>query len=173
LAKINQKITPCLWFNKNCEEAINFYISVFSGSPYKKEDSKIISIQRYEEGMETPGIAEMKAKILTAVFELEGQSFLALDGGPVFKFNESTSFQVECENQEEVDYFNGKLSAISEAEICGWLKDKYGLSWQIIPRQLIEMLSDPEKKKVIKVMNIMLKMKKIIVKDLEKAYQED
>lgn len=307
--KGNQKIVPCLWFDKNCEEAVNFYTSIF-------DNSKIVSIKRYEEGMQTPGIEEMKGKILTAIFELSGFRFMALDGGPIFKlnpsisfflnfdpskdknaaknienmwsklseggkvlmefqkypfaekygwcedkfgiswqlilsdpkgedrpfivpsllfvqekagkaeeaekfyqsvfknskqgqiarypagmepdkegslmysdfmlenqwfsamdsahpqhnfsFNEAISFYVECSDQEEVDYFFEKLSAVPESEICGWLKDKYGVSWQIIPKILVELL---EKDKSNKVLNAMLKMKKIIIKDLEDAYK--
>jgi len=166
-----QKITPFLWFDKNCEEAVNFYIEVFNGSPYKSEDSKIISIQRYEEGMEVPGMPEMEGKILTVVFELDGQKFMALDGGPIFKFTEATSFYVECKDQEEVDYFWGKLSSVPESEQCGWLKDKFGLSWQIIPRQLEELIDDPDKEKSRKVLNAMLQMKKIDVAKLKEAYE--
>ena len=166
-----QKITPCLWFDMNCEEAVNFYVDTFNGNPNKKSSSKIISIQRYEEGMNTPDNDKMVGKVLTAAFELEGQPFIALDGGPIFKFNESISFQVECENQEEVDYFFDKLSAVPESEICGWLKDKYGMSWQITPKRLIELLQDPDKEKAHRVMNAMLKMKKIVIKDLEDAYK--
>lgn len=300
--KGNQKIVPSLWFDKNCEEAINFYTSFFP-------NSKIVSIKRYEEGMQTPGIEEMKGKILTAIFELSGFRFMALDGGPIFKFNPSVSFHVKCKtkeevdslweklsqggkvlmplgsypfsqrygwvadkygvswqliyvgeheikqkitpllmfvgsvagraeeavefyasvfssakvehivhygkgeepdkegtlkyasfivegqefgamdsarehkfnfneaisflvnckDQEEVDYYWEKLSAVPESEICGWLKDKYGVSWQIIPKRMGEMLSDPDSKKANRVLNAMLKMKKIIIKDLEDA----
>lgn len=171
MANMKQKITPSLWFDKNCEEAINFYISVFSASPNKKEASGIISIKRYEAGMKTPGMPEMEGKILTAIFEIEGQRFMALDGGPVFKFTEAVSFYVECNDQEEVDYFWKKLSAVPESEVCGWLKDKFGLSWQIIPRQMGEYLSDPDKEKAGRVMQAMLKMKKIEIEDLKKAYE--
>lgn len=168
-----QKIVPSLWFDKNCEEAINFYVDVFNGAPGSSKNSKIISINRYEKGMEAPGMPEMEGKVLTAIFELAGQRFMALDGGPYFKFNESVSLYVECENQEEVDYFFGKMSAVPESEICGWIKDKFGLSWQIIPKQLGEMLTDKDKEKAHRVMNAMLQMKKIIISDLEKAYEGD
>lgn len=164
-----QKITPFLWFDKQTEEAMNFYVSVFSDSPHKSADSKVISIQRYEKGMEAPGMPEMEGKVITAVFELNGQRFMALDGGPIFKFNESVSFYVECEDQEEVDYFWGKLSAVPESEQCGWLKDKFGLSWQIIPKQLGELLSNPDKEKAMRATNAMLQMKKIDIKTLEDA----
>ncbi len=170
--EIMKKIVPFLWFDRETEEAMNLYISVFNGSPNKSGNSKIISIIRYEKGMEVPGGAEMIGKVLTAVFELNGQRFMALDGGPIFKFNEAVSFYVECEDQKEIDYFWGKLSAVPEFEQCGWLKDKYGLSWQIIPKQLGELLSDSNKKKALAATNAMLKMKKIVIADLQKAYDE-
>lgn len=165
-----QKITPSLWFDKNCEEAINYYVNTFEGSPYKSGKSKILSIARYEKGMEVPGGDELEGKVITAVFELDGQDFIALDGGPIFKFNEAISFQVQCEDQEEVDYFWGKLSSVPESEQCGWLKDKFGLSWQITPKRLGELLSDPDKEKSMRAMNAMLKMKKIEISELEKAF---
>lgn len=167
-----QKIVPFLWFDKETEEAINFYISVFNGSPNKSGDSKIISIARYEKGMEIPGGADMTGKVLTEIFELNGQRFMALDGGPIFKFNEAVSFYVECEGQDEVDHFWGKLSAVPESEQCGWLKDKYGLSWQIIPKQMGNLLGDSNRKKALAATNAMLKMKKIVVADLQKAFDE-
>jgi predicted 3-demethylubiquinone-9 3-methyltransferase (glyoxalase superfamily) len=166
-----QKITPCLWFDMNCEEAINYYVSVFNDSPNKTGESKIVSIQRYEEGMETPENEKMLGKVLTAIFELNGQRFMALDGGPIFKFNEAISFEIECKDQAEVDYFWEKLSAVPESEQCGWVKDKFGLSWQIIPKRLSELLADSDKEKAHRVMNAMLEMKKISVPDLEKAYR--
>jgi predicted 3-demethylubiquinone-9 3-methyltransferase (glyoxalase superfamily) len=167
-----QKIVASLWFDKETEEAVNFYVSLFNGSPHKSGDSRIISIQRYEEGMEVPGADEMAGKVLTAIFELDGQRFMALDGGPIFKFNEAVSFYVECEDQAEVDYFWERLSAVPESEVCGWLKDKFGLSWQINPRQMGEMLSSPDRKKAHAAMNAMLKMKKIVIADLQKAFDE-
>ena len=167
-----QKIIPSLWFDKETEEAINFYISVFNGSPNKSGVSRIISIQRYEKGMEIPGGVDMTGKVLTAIFELNGQRFMALDGGPIFKFNEAVSFYVECEDQEEVDYFWRKLSAVPESEQCGWLKDKYGLSWQIIPEQMGKLLSDANRKKALAATNAMLKMKKIVIANLQKAFDE-
>lgn len=169
-AQDKQKIVPCLWFDNSCEEAVNFYIETFNSSPNSSKNSKIISINRYEAGMETPGIEKMEGKVLTAIFELAGQKFMALDGGPVFNFNEAISLYVECADQDEVDYFSQKLSAVPESEICGWIKDKYGLSWQIIPKQLGELLTDPDKEKSHRVMNAMLKMKKIVIADLENAY---
>ncbi|HTE21914.1 MAG TPA: VOC family protein [Candidatus Limnocylindria bacterium] len=167
-----QKITPSLWFDKECEEAINFYIDTFNGAPSKKQESKIVSIMRYEKGMEAPGADQMEGKIITAIFELAGQQFMALDGGPIFKFNESISFQIECQDQAEVDYFWGKMSAVPESEQCGWIKDKYGLSWQIIPKRMGELLGDSDKKKALAATNAMLKMHKIDVAELEKAFNE-
>ena len=167
-----QKITPSLWFDKDTEEAVNFYIALFNGSPHKSGNSKIISITRYEKGMEVPGAKELEGKIITAIFELNGQRFMALDGGPIFKFNEAVSFYVECEDQVEVDYFWKRLSAVPKSEQCGWLKDKFGLSWQIVSKQMGELLSAPNKKKAKAATNAMLKMKKIVVADLQKAFDE-
>jgi predicted 3-demethylubiquinone-9 3-methyltransferase (glyoxalase superfamily) len=165
-----QKISPCIWFEDKCEEAINFYVEVFNGNPNKKEDSKVELIQRYEEGMQTPGIEKMVGKVLTGFFELEGQRFMALDGGSdVFKMSGAISFLIETENQEETDYFWGKLSAVPEFEQCGWLVDKFGLTWQVSPKRLGELLSDPNKEKAHRVMNAMLEMKKIDIKALEEA----
>ncbi len=169
---ITQKIVPSLWFDTQTEEAVDFYISLFNGSPHKSGDSRLISIARYEEGMEVPGADAMVGKVLTAVFELNGQRFMALDGGPMFTFTEAISFYVECEDQAEVDYFWDRLSAVPESEQCGWLKDKFGLSWQIVPRQLGELLGAADKKKSQAAMNAMLKMKKIVIADLQKAFDE-
>ena len=166
------KIVPSLWFDTQCEEAVNFYVSLFEGSPGKSAESRIISISRYEAGMQVPGAEQMAGKVLTAIFELNGQRFMALDGGPIFKFTEAVSFYVECENQDEVDYFWERLSAVPDAERCGWLKDKFGLSWQIVPRQLGELLSSPKRDKALAAMNAMLQMKKIVIADLEKAFDE-
>ncbi len=157
-----QKITPFLWFDKNAEEAMNFYTSVF-------KNSKIISITRYPDNAPEGPMKGMEGKVLTGVFEIEGQQFMALDGGPIFKFTEATSFYVECEDQAEVDYYWGKLSAVPEAEQCGWLKDKFGLTWQIIPKALPELMNDPDPQKAMRVTQAMLKMKKISVADLEAA----
>jgi predicted 3-demethylubiquinone-9 3-methyltransferase (glyoxalase superfamily) len=165
-----KNIVPFLWFDTKCEEAMNYYVDAFNGSPYKKSESRIVSITRYEKGMEAPGAEQMEGKVLTGIFELAGQRFMALDGGPVFTFNESTSFYVECEDQKEVDYFWKKLSAVPESEQCGWCKDKFGLSWQIIPKQLGELMGDSDPVKVKRVVNAMLKMHKIVVADLQKAY---
>ncbi|CAN5144753.1 VOC family protein [soil metagenome] len=156
---MKQKITPFLWFNNNAEEAINFYTSLF-------KNSKIKSIARY--GDEIPG---MKGKVLTAVFELDGQEFMAIDGGPQFKFTEAISLMVDCTTQEEVDELWAKFTDGGEESQCGWLKDKYGLSWQIIPRSLGEMLSDKDPAKSGRVMQAMLKMKKIDTQKLKDAYE--
>jgi predicted 3-demethylubiquinone-9 3-methyltransferase (glyoxalase superfamily) len=164
-----QKIIPSLWFDKECEEAVNFYIDTFNGSPSKDKESKIVSIERYPEDKQVGPMKDMGGKVLTAIFELAGQRFMALDGGPLFKFNESVSFYVETEDQEETDYFWNKLSAVPQSEQCGWLKDKFGLSWQVIPKQLGELMSDPDKQKAGRVMDAMLQMKKIDIEELEKA----
>lgn len=167
-----QKITPSLWFDKETEEAVNFYVDMFNHNPNKKNESRVVSITRYEKGMEVPGGDDMAGKVITEIFELEGQRYMALDGGPIFKFNEAISFYVECADQAEIDYFWGKLSAVPESEQCGWLKDKYGLSWQIIPKRMGELLGDSNRKKALAATNAMLKMKKIVVADLEKAFNE-
>ncbi len=167
-----QKIVPSLWFDSQTEEAVNFYISVFNASRHTTRESKLISIARYEKGMEVPGVDEMEGKVLTAIFELDGQRFMALDGGPIFRFTEAVSFYVECEDQEEVDHFWEQLSAVPEAEQCGWLKDRFGLSWQIVPRQMGELLQSPNKTKALAAMNAMLKMKKIVIADLQRAFDE-
>ncbi|CAG0988419.1 2-polyprenyl-6-hydroxyphenyl methylase / 3-demethylubiquinone-9 3-methyltransferase [Gammaproteobacteria bacterium] len=165
-----QQIVPSLWFDTETEEAINFYVAIFNGSPHKRRDSRIISITRYEKGMEVPGGDQMEGKVITAIFELNGQRFMALDGGPIFKFNEAVSFYVECADQDEVDYFWKKLSADPESEQCGWLKDKFGLSWQISPKQLEDLLGSPNRKKALAATNAMLQMKKIVLADIQKAF---
>ena len=165
-----QKIVPCLWFDKETDEAIEFYISVFNSAPHSTNDSRIVSIERYPEDKQIGPVPDMGGKVLTAVFELAGQRFMALDGGPMFKFTEAVSLDVECADQEEVDHFWQKLSAVPEAEACGWLKDKFGLSWQIVPKQLGEMLSDPDRERAGRVMDAMLQMKKIDIEGLRTAY---
>jgi predicted 3-demethylubiquinone-9 3-methyltransferase (glyoxalase superfamily) len=154
-----QKITPFLWFDNNLEDAMNFYTSIF-------KNSSINEIRRY--GEVSPG----SGNVITGSFTLEGQKFMALNGGPLFKFNESVSFFVNCENQEEVDYYWHKLIADGGSESqCGWLKDKFGLSWQIIPKALSEFLGDKDPEKAGRVMQAMLQMKKIEVDKLEEAYK--
>ncbi len=164
-----QKIVPSLWFDKECEEAITFYVDTFSAAPGKRAESRIVSIERYPEGKQVGPMKDMEGKVLTAIFELAGQRFMALDGGPIFTFNESVSFYVECADQAEVDYFWERFSAVPESEQCGWLKDKYGLSWQIVPKRLGELMTDPDKEKAGRVMDAMLTMKKIDVAELERA----
>lgn len=166
-----QKITPSLWFDKECEEAINFYIDTFNAAPHSKKNSKIVTLKRYPEGIEDGPMKGMDGKVLTLIFELAGERFMALDGGPLFKFNESISFYVECEDQEEVDYFWEKLSHVPEAEACGWLKDKFGLSWQIIPKQLGEFVGDADPEKSGRATQAMLKMKKIDIAKMRQAFE--
>jgi predicted 3-demethylubiquinone-9 3-methyltransferase (glyoxalase superfamily) len=158
-----QKITPFLWFDDQAEEAVRFYTSIF-------KNSKVGRILRYnEEAAKASG--RPPGSVLTVEFEIEGQRFTALNGGPQFKFNESISFVVHCETQEEVDYFWGKLIADSGQEsACGWLKDKFGVSWQVTPTVLIEMLHDQDPKRSERVMHAMLQMQKIDVKKLKDAY---
>lgn len=157
-----QKITPFLWFDSQAEEAAKFYTSLF-------KNSKILTVARYDEaGAQASGRPAGSA--MTVAFELEGQEFTALNGGPIFKFTEAISFVVNCETQEEVDVLWEKLSAVPESEQCGWLKDKYGLSWQIVPKQLGEMLGDKDAQKAGRVMQAMLQMKKIDIKKLQEAY---
>lgn len=165
-----QKITPFLWYDKEAEEAMNFYVDVFNNAPHSNKNSKINYIARYEKGIEAPGAAEMEGKVLTAEFELNGQKLMCLDGGPIFKFNESISLFVETADQEETDYFWDTFTKDGgEESQCGWLKDKYGLSWQITPKRLMELMGDKDKEKAHRVANCMLKMKKIVIADLEKA----
>lgn len=167
-----QKITTYLWFDNKAEEAMNFYTSVFNEAPGSSNNSKIDSIARYPENSEEEHLKGMGGKVIHGVFELAGQRFLCLDGGPQFKFNESISLYVDCDSQEEVDYFWDKLSAAPDAEACGWLKDKYGLSWQIIPKQLEVLMGNPDPKKSQAVIHAMLQMKKIVVADLQQASDE-
>lgn len=159
-----QKITPSLWFDNNCEEAMNYYVSVFP-------NSKIVSIQYYPENAENEHLKGMNGKVLNGIFELNGMRFICLDGGPAFTFNESISFTIDCKDQEEVDYYWEKLSAVPESEQCGWVKDKFGLSWQIVPVRLGELMSGSDKEKSGRVMEALMKMKKIDIAALEAAYE--
>jgi predicted 3-demethylubiquinone-9 3-methyltransferase (glyoxalase superfamily) len=155
-----QKITPCLWFDTEGEEAATFYTSMFP-------NSKIVDVARYgEAGPRAAGT------VMTVSFELDGQKFVALNGGPDFTFNEAISFQVSCESQEEVDAFWSQLSAGGEEGPCGWLKDKYGVSWQIVPTALPRLLADPDPEKAQRVMQAMLSMKKLEIGALEQAAAE-
>jgi predicted 3-demethylubiquinone-9 3-methyltransferase (glyoxalase superfamily) len=152
-----QSLTPCLWFDTEGEDAANFYTSIFP-------NSKILDISRYGSAGPRP-----EGTVMTVSFELDGQKFLALNGGPQFTFSEAISFQVSCKNQEEVDHYWSKLSEGGETGPCGWLKDKFGLSWQIVPTALPELLGDPDKEKAQRVMAAMLEMKKIQIDELERA----
>ncbi len=155
-----QKITPCLWFNFNAEEAVNHYLSIF-------KHSKLCEVSYYDDSM-----PESKGKVLVIDFELEGQRFQALNGGPQFPFTEAISLSVDCENQAEVDALWDKLIAGGGSPSqCGWLKDKFGVSWQIVPRRLVELLKAPDKAGATRVMQAMLQMVKIDIAALEKAYK--
>ena len=154
-----QKITPFLWFDGQAEEAAKFYTSIF-------RNSKIESVARFPEG--SPGPAGM---VMTVAFRLDGQEFVALNGGPNFKFNEAISFVVNCETQEEVDEFWGKLSAGGKEVQCGWLQDKYGLSWQIVPTVLGEMMKDKDEQKLARVTAAFLQMKKFDIAALRRAFE--
>jgi predicted 3-demethylubiquinone-9 3-methyltransferase (glyoxalase superfamily) len=151
------RITPFLWFDNDAEEAVDFYLSIF-------KNSRRLHEMKTPDSLELPPAAGPKPKVLTIAFELEGQRFTALNGGPMFKFNESVSFVVDCESQEEIDYYWSKLisSGGSESQ-CGWLKDKFGLSWQIVPTRLGELLSHP------KAVQAMMGMKKLNIAELERA----
>ena len=159
-----QKIVPSLWFTDKCEEAVNYYVSVFP-------NSKVLSTKYYPDESESEQLQGMAGKVLTTVFELAGMQFTALDGGPVFEFTGAVSFTVNCDTQEEIDHFWEKLSAVPEAEQCGWCKDKYGVSWQIVPTVLGEYMSDKDEEKVARVTAAFLKMKKFDIKKLKDAYE--
>ncbi|TAK80771.1 MAG: VOC family protein [Betaproteobacteria bacterium] len=159
-----QRITPCLWFDGQAEEAAAFYTGIFS-------NSRILRVTRYgKAGQEVHG--RPAGSVMTVLFELEGQPFTALNGGPIFKFNEAISFQVMCETQKEVDDYWEKLSEGGDpkAQQCGWLKDKYGVSWQVVPRALIEMFTDPASGSYRRAMEALLKMKKLDIQKLKQAY---
>ena len=161
-----QKIIPCLWFDDKAEEAAKFYASIF-------KNSKIGNVSRYgKEGYEFHGKED--GTVMTVDFEIEGQKYVALNGGPIFKFNEAISFQVHCETQKEVDYYWEKLSegGDEKAQQCGWLKDKYGVSWQIVPVVLTKMLQDKDAKKSQRVMKALLQMRKLDINTLTQAYEE-
>jgi predicted 3-demethylubiquinone-9 3-methyltransferase (glyoxalase superfamily) len=147
------RITPFLWFDTQAEEAMNFYVSIF-------QNSKIVNVHR------------VGGKTLTVSFELDGQRFMGLNAGPMFKFNEAVSFFVDCQTQEEVDYFWEKLLAGGEKSRCGWLKDKFGLWWQIVPEALGRLMSDPDPQKSQAVFQAMMKMDKIVISDLQRAHDQ-
>jgi len=154
-----QKITTFLWFNTNAEEAVNHYLSIF-------KNSKILEIARC--GDVGPG---PKGSVLTIKFQLEGQEYIALNGGPMFKFTEAISLMINCETQDEIDYYWSKLSAGGSESDCGWLKDKFGLSWQVCPRILLDMISDRDQQKSNRAMTAMMKMQKLDIKKLKAAYE--
>jgi predicted 3-demethylubiquinone-9 3-methyltransferase (glyoxalase superfamily) len=162
MPKTTQKITPFLWFDSQAEEAANFYVSIF-------KQSRIGAISRYDDEA-SKAAGRPKGSVMTVEFELDGQKFIALNGGPHFKFTEAISLFVNCENQKEVDYFWEKLSAGGQEVECGWLKDRFGLSWQVVPTALLEMLQDKDPEKSKRTMAAMLKMKKLDVDALRKAY---
>ena len=159
-----QKISPCLWFDNQAEEAVNFYVSIF-------KNTRIGNITRYgEEGAKVSG--RPKGSVMTVTFELDGQEFMALNGGPHFTFTEAVSFIINCESQEEIDELWESLSEGGEKSQCGWLKDKYGLSWQIVPTVLNEMMQSHDSKKTERVMRALLHMKKLDIKRLQEAYEQ-
>ncbi len=159
-----QKIAPCLWFDDKAEEAARFYVSIF-------KNSKVGNITRYgEAGAEVSG--RPKGTVMTVTFQLEGQEFMALNGGPLFRFTEAISFMVKCETQQDIDEMWEKLSQGGEKGQCGWLKDKYGLSWQIVVPVLDEMLQDKDAEKTERVMKALLQMKKLDMKKLKQAYEQ-
>jgi len=157
-----RKITPCLWFDTEAEEAAQFYVSIF-------KNSKIRSISRYgKAGQEIHG--KQPGSVMTVAFEIDGQAFVALNGGPQFKFNEAVSFQINCETQEEIDHFWSKLTDNGQERPCGWLKDRFGVSWQIVPAVLPEMLMDPDAEKAERVTKAFMQMKKFDVAALRRAH---
>jgi predicted 3-demethylubiquinone-9 3-methyltransferase (glyoxalase superfamily) len=159
-----QKITPCLWFDAEAEEAANFYVSIF------KNSSRIRSINRYNKaGREVHG--KPAGSVMAVEFELEGQKFVALNGGPQFKFDEAISFQIHCKTQEEVDYYWSRLTEGGKEVACGWLKDKFGLSWQVVPSQLLDMLSDKDPARTERVTAAFMKMKKFDIAGLRRAFE--
>lgn len=155
-----QKITPFLWFDTQAEEAMQFYVSIF-------KHTKVLGVTRYGEGGPGP-----KGTVMTANFVLEGQELVALNGGPVYHFTPAISFVVDCETQDEVDELWAKLSAGGREDRCGWLQDRYGLSWQIVPRVLVRLLSDPDPAKAARVMAAMMQMTKIDIATLQHAYAQ-
>jgi predicted 3-demethylubiquinone-9 3-methyltransferase (glyoxalase superfamily) len=160
-----QKVSPCLWFDNNAEDAVQFYVSIF-------KNANVGNVTRYgKEGYEIH--KKKEGTVMTIDFEIEGQKFLALNGGPVFKFNEAISFQIYCDTQEEIDYYWEKLTEGGDknAQVCGWLKDKFGVSWQVVPHVLIKMLQDKDSNKTERVMKAMLQMHKLDINALTKAYQ--
>jgi predicted 3-demethylubiquinone-9 3-methyltransferase (glyoxalase superfamily) len=163
LVTLSQKIVPCIWLEKDAEKAAEFYVSVF-------ENSRILKTSSYPKTAEEVS-GQKKGSVMTVRFTLENQEFMVINGGPAFKLNEAVSFMVFCDTQEEIDYYWYKLSFVREAEQCGWLKDKFGLSWQIIPTILDSMTTDKDPQKVERVTAAFLKMKKFDISALKKAYE--
>ncbi|MDZ4859336.1 MAG: VOC family protein [Candidatus Hydrogenedentes bacterium] len=157
---MQQKITPFLWFDNNAEEAINFYTSIF-------KNSKIGDIRRYGEAGPGP-----KGSFMTGTFEIEGQEFMALNGGPHYQFSPAVSFFIDCKTQEEIDFFWEKLSEGGQVQQCGWVSDRFGLTWQVVPTVLMDLLGDKDPKKSQRVMESMMKMVKLDIATLKKAYEE-
>lgn len=155
---MTQTITTCLWFDGQAEEAMNHYVSIF-------KNSKILSVNRYGRGAPGP-----EGTVMTANFELDGRRFTALNGGPMYKFSPALSFIVNCESQQEVDHYWDRLVVGGKPNQCAWLDDKFGVSWQIVPKQLMELLSDPDPVRAGRVMQAMMKMSKIVIADLQRAY---
>ena len=163
MVRISQKIVPCIWLEKDADKAAAFYVSVF-------KNSKILKTAYYPKAAEEVS-GQKQGSVWTVSFTLEGQEFMVFNGGPVFKLSEAVSFMVFCETQEEIDYFWNKLSFVPEAEQCGWLKDKFGLSWQIVPTILDSMITDKDPQKVERVTTAFLRMKKFDINALRKAYE--
>jgi predicted 3-demethylubiquinone-9 3-methyltransferase (glyoxalase superfamily) len=164
MVKISQKIVPHIWLEKDAEKAAEFYVSVF-------KNSRILKTSYYPKAAEEVS-GQKKGSVMSVRFQLEGQEFMVLNGGQVFKLNEAVSFMVFCDTQEEIDYFWNKLSFVKEAEQCGWLKDKFGLSWQIVPTILDTLINDKDPQKVERVTEAFLKMKKFDISSLLKAYEK-
>jgi predicted 3-demethylubiquinone-9 3-methyltransferase (glyoxalase superfamily) len=158
-----RKIIPCLWYDENAEDAVNFYASIF-------ENLKVTNIARYGEAAAAAS-GRPKGSVMTITFELKGQEFMALNGGPAFKFTPAISLMVNCDTQEEVDRLWERLSEGGETEVCGWLKDKFGVSWQIVPAVLGEMMQDTDTQRTNSVMEALIQMKKLDIQALEEAYQ--
>ena len=163
MVTLSQKIVPCVWLEKDADKAAEFYVSVF-------KNSRILRTSYYPKAAEEVS-GQKKGSVMTVRFTLEGQEFMVLNGGPAFKLSEAVSFMVFCDTQEEIDYFWNKLSFVKEAEQCGWLKDKFGLSWQIVPTILDSMTTDKDPQKVERVTAAFLKMKKFDISALKKAYE--
>jgi predicted 3-demethylubiquinone-9 3-methyltransferase (glyoxalase superfamily) len=167
MSKLQQRITPCLWFDNQAEAAANYYTGIFKNSKIKK-------ISRYT-GAGRDTHHKPPGSVMTVEFELDGQQFTALNGGPEFKFSEAVSFQIHCKTQEDIDYFWERLTPGGDpkAQVCGWLKDRYGVSWQVFPDRLPQLLADDDRERAARVMNAMLKMKKIDLNEIERAAKSD